>query len=55
MLWGERDRYLGRELAAPDPSWVPDCDVRFFPASHWLQNELPDSVNAALLEFLRAR
>ena len=24
VIWGDQDRYLGRELAEPDPAWVPD-------------------------------
>ncbi|HZS01679.1 MAG TPA: alpha/beta fold hydrolase [Chloroflexota bacterium] len=54
VIWGERDRYLGRELAAPPPAWVPTCRVERLPdASHWLQSDQPERVNALLLDFLR--
>ena len=55
MIWGERDRYLGRELAAPDPEWVPNARVERLPAaSHWVQADAPDAVNRLLVEFLTA-
>ncbi len=53
VLWGERDRYLGPELAAPDRRWVPDCRVVRIPdASHWVHLDAPDLVNAELIRFL---
>ena len=27
VIWGEHDPYLGVELAAPDPTWVPHARV----------------------------
>ena len=53
MLWGRRDRYLGEELATPSPALVPECEVRFLDASHWVHWDKPDEVSDALLEFLR--
>jgi pimeloyl-ACP methyl ester carboxylesterase len=53
VIWGERDRFLGKELAAPDPRWVPDQTVERLPlASHWVQEDAPAQVNALLLRFL---
>lgn len=53
VIWGTHDRYLGRELAEPDPRWVPDVRVEYLPdASHWVQVDRPDRVNALMLEFL---
>jgi pimeloyl-ACP methyl ester carboxylesterase len=55
VIWGERDSYLGAELAEPEPRWVPDVRVERIPeASHWVQHEAPARVNELLLEFLRA-
>jgi pimeloyl-ACP methyl ester carboxylesterase len=55
LLWGERDRYLGPRLLEGLEPWVPGLQIRRFPnASHWLQNEEPEQVNAALLAFLKA-
>jgi pimeloyl-ACP methyl ester carboxylesterase len=54
VIWGERDRYLGLELAEPDPAWVPNARVeRLANATHWVQNDQPERVNQLLLEFLR--
>ena len=44
--------HLGRE--GPDRDWVPD--LRFAPipeASHWVQADAPEKVNALLLDFFR--
>jgi pimeloyl-ACP methyl ester carboxylesterase len=54
VIWGERDRFLGPELAAPDPRWVPRARVeRIEEASHWVQADAPERVNQLLLGFLR--
>jgi len=54
VIWGTQDRHLGAELAELDPSWVPDCRVTRIPdASHWVQVDRPERVNALLLEHLR--
>ena len=54
VIWGERDRYLGRELADPPREWVPYARVERFPnASHWVQNDEAEQVNRLLIDFLR--
>jgi len=54
IIWGERDRWLGRGLAEPDPAWVSEARVERIPdATHWVQADVPERVNALLLEFLR--
>jgi pimeloyl-ACP methyl ester carboxylesterase len=53
VIWGERDRYLGQELAEPPRAWVPHARVERLPdASHWVQVDQPERVNALLCEFL---
>ncbi len=53
VLWGERDAYLGLHLAEPPAKWVPDFRlVRFPDASHWVQVDVADQVNASMLDFL---
>jgi pimeloyl-ACP methyl ester carboxylesterase len=55
VIWGEKDRYLLREIAEPSREWVPD--LRFTPipqASHWVQADAPDQVNRLLIDFFRA-
>jgi pimeloyl-ACP methyl ester carboxylesterase len=55
VIWGERDRFLGAELAEPARAWVPDARVVRLPdASHWVQHDEPDVVNRLLVEHLRA-
>lgn len=54
VVWGDRDRWLGSELAEPDPEWVPHARVEHIPdASHWVQADAPERVGELLLEFLR--
>jgi pimeloyl-ACP methyl ester carboxylesterase len=53
VIWGDRDRYLGRDLAAPEPRWVSDVRVEHLPeASHWVPNDSAGRVGELLLEFL---
>jgi epoxide hydrolase 4 len=53
VLWGEQDAYLRRELAQPSGRWVPRARVEYFPQSgHFIQHELPEAVNARLIQFL---
>jgi pimeloyl-ACP methyl ester carboxylesterase len=54
VIWGEQDRYIGRELAEPSRRWVPHVRVERLPeASHWVQNDQPERVNQLLTEFLQ--
>jgi pimeloyl-ACP methyl ester carboxylesterase len=54
VIWGMQDRYLGAELAEPDARWAPNARVERLPdASHWVQVDRPERVNALLLDFLR--
>ena len=53
VIWGQRDLFLVPELARPGPTWVPDARVERLPdASHWVQQDRPERVNALLLDFL---
>jgi pimeloyl-ACP methyl ester carboxylesterase len=56
VIWGERDRFLGRRLAEPSRLWVPGLlGVKRLPdASHWVAEDRPLKVNSLLLDFLRA-
>ncbi|WP_437803740.1 alpha/beta fold hydrolase [Sorangium sp. So ce693] len=54
VIWGEHDRYLGSELAEPDPALVPNARVARVPdASHFVHYDRPEKVNQILLDFLR--
>ncbi len=53
VIWGQRDLYLGSELAEPDRRWVPDVRVERIPdAGHFVQHERPERVNELLISFL---
>jgi pimeloyl-ACP methyl ester carboxylesterase len=54
VIWGERDRYLGSELAEPDRRDVPNLRsvARLPNGSHWVAADEPDRVNELLVEFL---
>jgi pimeloyl-ACP methyl ester carboxylesterase len=53
VIWGERDRYLGPELAEPDHDDVPnqDRDERLPDASHWVHHDEAERVTQLLAEF----
>lgn len=55
VIWGERDRYLSKELAEPARSDVPNLErvVRLPDASHWVQHDERERVNELLIEFFR--
>ena len=56
IIWGERDRHLGAELAEPYPADVPKLErvVRIPTASHWVALDEPELVNRLLVEFFGA-
>jgi pimeloyl-ACP methyl ester carboxylesterase len=56
LLWGERDRYLGRRMTEGLEPWVPNLRVeRLADASHWLHAEWPERVNRLMIDFLRGQ
>ena len=53
MVWGEQDTALGKELAEGTDEFVADLTLRYLPeASHWVQQDQPEVVNAMLTAFL---
>lgn len=56
VIWGERDRYLGRRLLEGLEPWVADLTLeRIADASHWVQAEAPERVNELILQFMGGR
>ena len=53
VIWGERDRYLGPELAEPEHDDVPNLDrvERLPDASHWVHHDEHERVNQLLIDF----
>ncbi len=55
LLWGVKDRFLGREMAQPSIDRCTNGQLIFLDeATHWLQHEEPERVNRLLLDFLRS-
>jgi pimeloyl-ACP methyl ester carboxylesterase len=53
VLWGARDRFLGREMAAPSAALCDDGRLELFEtATHWLQHDEAEAVNDRLVRFL---
>jgi pimeloyl-ACP methyl ester carboxylesterase len=54
LIWGEQDRYLGLCLTEGLEPWVPKLRLERIPdASHWVQAEVPERINALMVNFLR--
>jgi pimeloyl-ACP methyl ester carboxylesterase len=54
LIWGTKDRFLGREMAQPSIDLCDDGKLVFIEAaSHWVQHEEPERVNKLLRKFLQ--
>ena len=53
VIWGQRDRYLGPELAEPEHDDVPNLDrvERLPDASHWVHHDEAERVTQLLIDF----
>src|SRR5215468_2726597 len=53
VIWGERDSYLGSDLAEPHSDDVPNLDrvERLADASHWVHHDEAERVNELLVDF----
>jgi len=53
VIWGERDSYLGSDLAEPSRDDVPNLDrvERLADASHWVHHDEAERVNKLLVDF----
>ena len=53
VIWGEKDRYLGPDLAEPHHEDVPNLDrvERLPDASHWVHHDEAERVNQLLVDF----
>src|SRR5215471_4900971 len=54
VIWGQRDGYLGSDLAEPEHDDVPNLQgvERLPDASHWVHHDEAERVNQLLVEFL---
>jgi len=56
LIWGRHDVALGVAMAQPSVDLCDDgCLALLDDASHWVQNDEPDRVNALIGEFLGVR
>jgi pimeloyl-ACP methyl ester carboxylesterase len=56
MIWGEADTALGVELTEGYDGLVDDFTLVRLPCvSHWVQQEAPGKVNAAMTEWMAAK
>jgi len=56
LIWGEQDVALCKASTYGTEAWVKPLTLRYLPgASHWVQQDDPDTVNAMLEAFLEAR
>jgi pimeloyl-ACP methyl ester carboxylesterase len=53
VIWGERDRYLGEDLAEPEHDDVPGLErvERLPDASHWVYHDEAERVTQLLIDF----
>ncbi len=55
LIWGARDRALGRELAAPSAALCAEGEVVLCEdATHWVQHDEAERVNGLLVAWVRA-
>eukprot|EP01137_Pigoraptor_chileana_P025928 Opistho-2@96161 len=56
IVWGEEDKALSKDSVEPTRKYVPNLTIKMVPgASHWVQQDRPEIVNAAVSAFLSAR
>jgi pimeloyl-ACP methyl ester carboxylesterase len=56
LIWGEQDVALAKETTFGTGEYVKDLTVRYLPeASHWVQQDAPDEVNAILEAWILGR
>ena len=55
VVWGSQDRFLEKGLAEESLKLCESGSIRWIEsATHWVQHEEPEAVNATLVEFLKA-
>jgi pimeloyl-ACP methyl ester carboxylesterase len=56
VIWGDQDRALESRLAEPPKRFVPNARVVHLPdATHWVQNNEPETVSRLIVDFLLDR
>lgn len=53
MVWGEKDKFLRKEVNNGIDKYVTDLTIKYIPeASHWVNRDEPEKVNKMLADFL---
>ncbi|MDQ3943228.1 MAG: alpha/beta fold hydrolase [Actinomycetota bacterium] len=53
LIWGDQDAFLTKRTAEWTRRYVPDLTLRYIRgASHWVQQDSPETVNRYMLDFL---
>lgn len=55
MVWGENDAALGKELTYGTEELVKDFTIRYLPASHWVNQDMPEETNAIVEAWLTGK
>ena len=55
LIWGEQDAFLTRQTAEWTRHYVPNLTLKYIRgASHWVQQDSPETVNHCILDFLQS-
>ncbi|MCB2379936.1 alpha/beta hydrolase [Hymenobacter sp. BT635] len=54
IIWGVKDAFLKREMAERSLMLCDQAQLTYLPASHWVQHEEAEAINALLLRFFAA-
>ncbi|MCB2409631.1 alpha/beta hydrolase [Hymenobacter sp. BT178] len=54
IIWGVKDAFLKRQMAEQSLMLCEQGQLTYLPASHWVQHEEAEAVNALLLRFFEA-
>jgi len=55
LIWGDRDAFLTKRTAEWTRRYVPNLKIEYVKgASHWVQQDSPETVNQYVLDFLKS-
>ena len=55
LIWGDRDAFLTKQTAEWSRDYVPNLTLKYIRgASHWVQQDSPETVNRYVLDFLES-
>ena len=55
LIWGDQDAFLTKQTAEWTRHYVPNLTLKYIKgASHWVQQDSPETVNRYILDFLQS-